>query len=214
MTATTGFVRHLVEKKAIVMDFQLLIHTLIQETDDPTNTLRKTVVRNTREFAPECLVEKSSATLSVFPRAQTLSALPLQPGSTGTAEKAFPLLVIISSGMLMQGKNHSKSRAVQVSAWYLQHVPGVIYSPYSLLTFYSSFPLLLLVAIRMYVSYSGSHCRFNQFSVPLQNQPLKSYRQSQSTFPASSSFWLRNSSALRVNQHFLSLSIQLINHIF
>lgn len=89
MTAVTGFVRHLVEKKGIVVDFQLLTHTLIQETDDPT--LKKIVVRNTRELVLECLIGRSSATSSVFPRARTLSALPLQPGTTSAAEKAFPL---------------------------------------------------------------------------------------------------------------------------
>lgn len=87
--AITGFVRHLVDKKAIVMDFQLLSDTLIQETDDPT--LKKIVVRNRRELALECLIGRSCATSSVFPRARTLSALPLQPGTTSAAEKAFPL---------------------------------------------------------------------------------------------------------------------------
>lgn len=121
MTAITGFVRHLVEKKAIVVDFQLLTHTLIQETDDPT--LKKIVVRNTRELALECLIGRSSATLGVFPRARTLPfhcslAPPVQ-------QKRHSLwLVIISSGMLIQGKNCSESRAAQVSAWHLSMFLG------------------------------------------------------------------------------------------
>lgn len=94
MTAITGFVRHLVEKKAIIMDIQLLRHQC-KEIANPTNTtLSRTVVRNTI-LTPECLGEQSPATLSVFPRVQTPSALPWQSGSIGAVKEAFPPLAVM-----------------------------------------------------------------------------------------------------------------------
>lgn len=51
-------------------------------------------MRNTI-LTPECLGEQSPATLSVFPRVQTLSALPWQSGSTGTVKEAFLQLAVM-----------------------------------------------------------------------------------------------------------------------
>lgn len=141
-------------------------------------------MRNTRVLAPECLEEKSPATLSVFPRAQALSGLPLQPSSTRAAKETFFLLAVILH-IVTRLKQWLRLSSPDMSmVWELQHVTGVLCSLYSALTFSSLFQLLLLLATRIYLRYIVSHYRFTQYSIPLQKQPLKSYRPSQRTFPA------------------------------
>lgn len=88
--ALAGFVGHLVGKKGYCHGY-----AVSQTSCSRRNSPLSRIVRNIRLLALERLGEKSSATLpalhlSLFRRAQALSALPLQPGSTRQAERGIP----------------------------------------------------------------------------------------------------------------------------
>lgn len=79
---------------------------VLREKDNPasTTTLSR-IVRNIWVLTPECLGEKSSAIPSVFLRAEALSALPLESGSTHThSERSIP-----SAGWDLAGGNVVKT---------------------------------------------------------------------------------------------------------
>lgn len=132
MTATAGFVGHLVAKKRLLPWIVSVLLScgfsdmLFKEEDNPasTTTLSR-IVGNMRLLPPERLGEKSSATLhllplSLFPRAQALSALPLWSGSTGTRREAFPLLAVILHLVktAVKVKHHRHQHGLTTSASY------------------------------------------------------------------------------------------------
>lgn len=105
-----------------------------------------------------------------------------------------------------RGQNSGKGRAAQISAW----ADNFNMLPESWTAY--MFPLLFLLAVSQW-PVVGNAIGFPIFSIPLPKEPLKSYRYSQCTFPASRHSWHRNYSELPlcVKRNFFPFKEQILS---